>query len=319
MIARLRDGPMSNPRSDDFLRIGPKVRVLPIIHGAGDYAVQVRDELLARPYDCLAVPLPPSFQDLIEDAVLRLPLISAVVQQNADDVDGCSYVPIDPCQGVIAGLRTARGEHIAREFIDLETPHFEPNAGVFPDPYALKRVSPAGFAAALLPYIPRPEAEQHRERIAWMARRLHELEERYETILFVCSLLDWPWVREAYLAGTEPAEPGGFFTPTQSSLVDPRTLTFLLGELPFVTGLYERGRFELTPDDNLSVDGVKELVLETRDQMKSSLPRVAQRLTPQLLSLYFRYVRNLALIERRLTPDLYTLVVAAQQMAGDDF
>ena len=28
-------------------------------------------------------------------------------------------------------------------------------------------------------------------------------------------------------------------------------------------------------------------------------------MTPQLLSVYFRYVRNLSLIERRLTPDLY--------------
>src|SRR5262249_19923655 len=43
------------------------------------------------------------------------------------------------------------------------------------------------------------------------------------------------------------------------------------------------------------------------------------RLTPQLLSLYFRYVRNLTLMDRRLTPDLYTLVVAAKQTGGDDF
>src|SRR5262249_39966940 len=47
--------------------------------------------------------------------------------------------------------------------------------------------------------------------------------------------------------------------------------------------------------------------------------KVAQRITPQLLSVYFRYVRNLSLIERRLTPDLYTLIVAAKQTAGDDF
>src|SRR5690606_33416237 len=33
----------------------------------------------------------------------------------------------------------------------------------------------------------------------------------------------------------------------------------------------------------------------------------------------FQYVRNLSLIERRMTPDLYTLVTAAQQIAGDQF
>ena len=34
---------------------------------------------------------------------------------------------------------------------------------------------------------------------------------------------------------------------------------------------------------------------------------------------YLQYVRNLALMERRFTPDLYTLVLAAKQMAGDEF
>src|SRR5262249_52015999 len=101
--------------------------------------------------------------------------------------------------------------------------------------------------------------------------------------------------------------------------VDPRTLIFLLGELPYITGLYERGRRELTPDDNLSVDGIKELVLDARERLKRDHPRAAERVTPQLLSVLFRYIRNLSLLERRLTPDLYTLVTAAKQTAGDDF
>src|ERR1700757_3331891 len=96
------------PTADDFLRIGPRVRVLPIIHGSGDFAIRVREELLARPYDCVAVPLPPSFQDEVEAAVERLPAISAVLQRDAEG-DGFSYVPIDPCQGVIAALRMALG------------------------------------------------------------------------------------------------------------------------------------------------------------------------------------------------------------------
>src|SRR6187397_3233374 len=103
---------MSQPKrradADDFLTIGPKIRVLPIIHGSGDFAIRVREELLARPYDCVAVPLPPSFQDDVEEAVERLPAISAVLQLDGDDADetGFSFVPIDPCQGVIAALRT---------------------------------------------------------------------------------------------------------------------------------------------------------------------------------------------------------------------
>jgi hypothetical protein len=306
------------PTGNDFLAIGPRIRALPIIHGSGDFAIVVREELLARPYDCVAVPLPPSFQDEVEAAVERLPVISAVLRRD-EEGDGFSYVPIDPCQGVIAALRVAMGERIPRAFIDLETAHFEPRTAGFPDPYALKRVRPEAFAAAVLPMVPPPDPGQRTERIAWMASQLHALERRHRSVLFVCSLLDWPWVRDAYRRRLPAPEPEAVSAPVESYDIDPKTLLFILGELPYLTGLYERGRRELTPDDNLSVDGVKEMLLAARERLQRSLPRVAQRITPQLLSVYFRYVRNLSLIERRLTPDLYTLIVAAQQTAGDDF
>jgi hypothetical protein len=312
--------------SDDFLRIGPNIRVLPIIHGSGDFAIRVREELLSRPYDCVAVPLPPSFQEDVEAAIEMLPTISVVAQLDVDDDEteeedsgvGFSYVPIDPCQGVIAAIRLAMGERMARAFIDMETPRFEASTTVFPDAYALKKVRPEAFAAAVLPVLAPPKPGQHQQRIAWMAARLRDLESRHRSILLVCSLADWPWIRDAYQRPVEVEEPTAFFAPVQTFGVDPKTLVFLLGELPFVTALYERGRRELTDDDNLSVDGVKELVLHARDRLRERLPKVADRVTPQLLSIYFRYVRNLCLIERRLTPDLYTLVLAAQQTAGDD-
>jgi hypothetical protein len=312
------------PDADQFLTIGSRIRVMPVIHGSGDFAIQVREELLSRPYDCLAVPLPPSFQEDVEDAVERLPAISIVVQRDADTADSShelsfSYVPIDPCQPVIAAVRTALGERIERRFIDLETPRFLALTGAFPDAYALKRVSAARFAAALLPVIPRPPHKQVAHRVAWMGEQLRELESRYSLVLLVCSVLEWPWIRDAYQKREAPAEPEAFFSPIVTCGVDPRTLVFVLGELPYITGLYERGRRELTPDDNLSVDGIKEMVLEARERLKESHPQLAQRITPHLLSVLFRYVRNLSLLDRRLTPDLYTLVTAAKQTAGDDF
>jgi hypothetical protein len=327
---------MSKPpmTSDDFLTIGPRIRVMPVIHGSGDFAIQVREELLKRPYDCVAVPLPPSFQEEVEEAVRQLPAVSVVVQVDAEtdeaeftseeDPDaesglGFSYVPIDPCQGVIAALRTAMGERMAREFIDMETPRFVSVTGTFPDPYALKRVSPDRFAAAILAAIPPPPPGQVADRIRWMAARLRELEAKHRLILLVCSILDWPWIRDAYRHRLAPSEPQSFFSPIQTFPVDPRTLVFALGELPYITGLYERGRRELTPDDNLSVDGVKEMVLDARERLRAKHPKVAARITPQVLSVFFRYVRNLSLVDRRLTPDLYTLIVAAKQTAGDDF
>src|SRR5262249_9871663 len=249
---------MSAPRAtaDDFLTISPRIRVMPIIHGSGDFAIQVREELLSRPYDCLAVPLPPSFQEQVESAIEELPRISVVVQLDAESTDsaptesesGFSYVPIDPCQGVIAALRTARGERMGREFIDMETPRFVPVTGSFPDPYALKRVKPDQFAAAVLAAVPPPLPGQNTERVRWMAARLREIEATHHLTLLVCSIIDWPWIRDAYRRSLEPSVPEPFFTPVLTYAVDPRTLIFVLGELPYITNLYERGRSELTPD-----------------------------------------------------------------------
>ena len=321
----------------DFLKISPQITVIPVIHGSGDCAIEVRRVMLERQFDCLAVPLPPSFQHDVERAIEHLPGITLVTQAEPydysasdwspdQDPDGevntpnaVSYVPIDPCQPVIAALRIAMQEQIPRAFIDLETAVFEPRSAGLPDPYALKTVPLEQFAAAVLPAIGRPPAGQATDRVVTMAARLRELEERYKSILLVVSILDWPWIKDAYFSNVVPTRDDDAVEPTVIQAVDPKTLLFVLGELPFLTGLYERARGQLDDDENLSIDGVKELLLVARERYRSELKNRGRRLTPQLFSQYLKYVRNLSLIERRMTPDLYTLATAAQQFAGDQF
>ena len=324
----------------DVLHISPKVTLLPIIHGSGDFAIEVRRVMLSRRYDCLAVPLPPSFQRDVERAIEFLPGISAVTQAEprqftetdwspeSDRADEempenervLSYVPVDPCQGVIAALRIAIGERIPRAFIDLETAEFEEPAGaVLPDPYAVRTVSADRFAAAVLPALPALPPGQPSDRVCVMARNLRRLEQRYQTILALCSITDWPWIREAYSNEAEPAVADESVDETALYGVEENTLLFFLGELPWITGSYEQARRNLDEDDNLSVDGIKEMLLAARKRYRDELKSRARTITPKMLAVYCQYVRNLALIERRMTPDLYTLVTAAQQIAGDRF
>ncbi len=328
----------------DVLSFSPRITCLPVIHGSGDFALAVRRLMLEQTFDCVAVPLPPSFQADVERGIELLPSPTIVTQpetpefqtdwspENDDaegdtDLEGAdeneepthSFVPIDPCQPVIAALRAAASEHIARAFIDLETSHFVPNTAVLPDAFALKKVAPQQFVTAVLPAIERPREKQVKGRIVHMAAQLRRLEERYKSILFVCSILDWPWIREAYLerqdpiADDEPTEETSLYQPEH------RTLLFLLSELPFITGLYERARAELEDDENLSIDGVKELLLTARQDYQTDLKRRARKITPHLLRQCLKYIRNLTLFERRFTPDLYTIVTAAKQTAGDQY
>ena len=93
----------------------------------------------------------------------------------------------------------------------------------------------------------------------------------------------------------------------------------MFGELPFITSLYERARSELEEDADLQVDGVKELLIAARDAYREDLGNRARLITPLLLSKCLQYIRNLSLIHRRMTPDLITIVTAAQQILGDQF
>jgi hypothetical protein len=315
-----------------FLALSPRISVVPVIHGSGDCTVELRRVVLEQKFDCVAVPLPPSFQDDVERAIEHLPAVTMVTQREGASIDWSastgdsdeseptwSYVPIDPCQPVIAALRLAMEERIPRAFIDLETAVFQPVTDGLPDPYALKQLPLDKFAAAVLSALDRPPVGQPTERVVVMARRLRELEARHASILLVCSFLDWPWIKDAYFSGTRPSFDDDAVAETEIYGVDPRTLLFVLGELPFITGRYELARSTLDDDENLSIDGVKELLLATRARYRANLKNRGRKLTPHLFATYLKYVRNLSLIERRMTPDLYTLVTAAQQIAGDQF
>lgn len=318
--------PSRDVTQEQVFRLSPRIRILPILHGSGDVAQEVRETVIGTRVDCLAIPLPPSLETCLEQAVDRLPEINLVVIPEPDSDQGptASVVPVDPCQAVIMGVRVAITEKIARAYIDREVTTFEPAPFAAPDPFALKEVSLPAFAGALVPSLRPPAAgSQQERRIRWMAFQLHQLELEYDSILCLCHVADWPWLRMAYRERQPYTHPEPVSGYAEAFPVDPSTLYFALAELPYVTELYERRRAELRSDRDLSVDAIKELLLETRARWqrkrKPDRESICDWVTPQLLQVYLQYVRNHALLDGRLTPDLYTLVMAAKQTAGDDF
>lgn len=315
-----------SPQDHAVFRLSPRLYVVPIRHGSADVARAVRDLSLAQRFDCVSLPLPASVEEPVEEGIRRLPVVSVVVmpEPDRDERPACSYIPLDPCQPVIATIRMAMEEGIDRAYIDRDVTAYEPTEYPAPDPYALKSVSLAAFSGATLPFLPYPKPQSQRwSRLKWMAFKLHELELDYRSILCVCSVEDWPWLRDAYQHRWPYERPESLEGRPALHPVEPRTLYFLLCELPFLTELFERRRAEARSDVHLSVDGIKELLLETRLRWLATRPAHLQQesnwVTPQLLQMYLQYVRNLALGEHRLTPDLYTLALAAKQFAGDEF
>ncbi len=308
------------------LHLSERTTILPIVHGSGDSARVVEQWLLANPVDLLAVPLPPSFGPLVRYATAELPRPSIVLQRPQHELIGMhsenipwSYVPIDPCQPVIAGIRFALGEHIPVEFIDLETDLYRPYTIPMPDPYALKEVAPARFAAAVLTELPRPRHLRTQQEICWMGEQLRRLERQHDRILFLCSVQHWPWIREAYFEPLPNDVESELVAEPEMYEIDHRCYQFLFQELPFVAALYERARAVLASNENLSIDGIKKLLIYARSRYRSRHGKRARQITPMMLSQCLKYMRNLSLIQRRMSPDLYTIAIACKQILGDQF
>jgi len=318
--------------------VGSWLTLIPVVHGSAAYAIALRQELLSRPFDALAVPLPESFEQEVLRGVDRLPALSAVVRLSAPEEDSESmarrgtYVPIDPCQGVIAAIRLALGERKAIEWIDSEGDEIQNHSPVFADCYAIRHTTLERFCSAMLPAIPPPSSGlgsgQLVQRIEAMASRLIAMRTKYRWITALCPLEAWPWLREAISKKLEtPADRSqetleqseeSFYAPELYG-VDPRSYLFLLGELPFITGLVERARQEFQEDDQIVAEGLKELFVAARSSYRQELGNRARQIPPLLISQCLKYVRNQTLLDRRMTPSFYTLAKSAQQMMGDTY
>ena len=68
-----------------------------------------------------------------------------------------------------------------------------------------------------------------------------------------------------------------------------------------------------------AIDGVKEIILRARELYLEKKKVRYHNLTIPSFQVFLQYVRNLTLMESRLTPDLFTMVTAAKQIGGDLF
>ena len=304
-----------------ILDLSDRLSVLPILHANGDFALEVRRHLTVLQPDCIALPLPPSFVESVEEGVEALPHISVAIQREITLEGAYNYVPIDPCQGVIAAVRTGMDMGIDRAYIDLEVDSYEESELLLPDPYALKEIPLERFVAAMVPALTAPkDGGQRLARIRRMAYELHLLELEYERVVLVCSVADWPWVRQAFADRADYAQHERSITLPVCRPVAADCLYFALGELPHITHQYEHRRAEMVADETLSIDGIKALLIDARDRwLVESEQGTDRRMGPQQMGLLLKYVRNLTLMESRLTPDLYNLALAAKQVGGDDF
>lgn len=301
------------------LQLGKHIHCIPIIHGRAVFAQQVRRKFLEERYQCVAVELPPSLGPAVLEAVASLPLVTAVVYPETSG-EYC-YIPVEPGEGIIEALRLAKEERTLIEYVDMEVENFPVVKPVLPDEYAIVHVGLEKYYQSVLPVLLPPEPgsiQDLRER--WMAARLKQLDKRFGKILFVCGLAHLEGIRR-HLASPKTRlwkidRPD---YETRIYAVHPDSIYLLMGEIPYLTFLYEKSRYTMNIDTYDKTDGIKELLLETRREFCRDFPEEEDRLSPAAMQVLLKYLRNLCLIQGSLTPAMYDMVVAAQGIGGGGF
>lgn len=310
------------------------MEAVPLIHGRMPFAIAVRERMLSTRHAALLVELPPSLKEHVLEGVRRLPVVHAVVYREArgdwtpeqETTRRVWYVPIDPCDGIIESLRIAERERTPIHFVDAEIEQFSGRTHVMPDPHAVLTLGVEGFYHASLETLRASHRKTQEDdlREHHMAARVSELALRDpgRPMLFLCGMAHWERIHRHLQRRTGRAHPPAGPTPENVELVklEEGSLQAILGETPFATHAYERHRSSLELESHDQIHALKELLFAARERYERlQKGPTLERASPVALKTLLDYTRKLTLHRHRLTPDLYTLVVAAKGVVGNDF
>ncbi len=284
---------------------------LPVIHGRLEFAAAVREKIVSLAPEAIAVEYPPTLKEKILRGVRRLPLLSVVSYREKDGSQ--VYLLIEPVEPLVEAIRTAEELGIKVYFVDLDIEGYQGREEKFPDTYAISRIGYENYInEALKIDYPKDPLDEHRERT--IAFHLKGLAGKYRRVVFVGGLAHVSAIN-TYLSQDLPQP----FTRKKREGVALFHLDILssrevLSEIGFFQGVYEKKRGTTFSFDRLAL-----FDLLLREAIESYEQKNRDEISPRALKILKQFVRNYALIEGRLAPDFYQLLVAARGVANDDF
>jgi hypothetical protein len=315
------------------IALTPRITAFPIRHGKAPFAMAARRLMWEGKWDALAIALPASLRDEALAAVEHLPAVRALVIR----VDGEAkcFLPCDPCDAYIEAMRQALQRRLPIAFLEddslLEAPLRQP----LPDAYLMPAIGAERYSALadrVLAGLPPDERLPRRARAA--AAALRALEARHARILLLCDFPLLGALRDSMRAESidsllEEAERAasprnardtrsGPDVSVRAYPVKPDLVYFAFGEIPFYAAEMEKERRDplAAPLDYL--DLIKTLFSATRRRFLSD-PAEAAGVSVKKIQTALVYLRNLAVQQGRLTPDLSDLVEAAKGVFGNAF
>jgi hypothetical protein len=332
------------------IALSPRVHAFPIRHGKAPFAMAVRRLLWEGKWDALAIALPASLRDDALEGIEALPAVRALVVRIEGEAK--CYLPFDPCDAYVEGLRQARQRRLPVHFIEddalLEAPLRQP----LPDAYLMQGIGAERYLEIARRLLAEAEPDPRSgRRASAAAAALRRLEKRHERILLLCDFPLLIALQEVFRDGsieailTEAAgvpaaggpdadgresrdsrdtlgrgagDPEAARPDIRAYPIEPGHLYFALGELPFYAAEMERERQDplAAPLDYL--DLVKKIFSSTRARLLDE-PGEASAISVKKIQTALIYLRNLSVQQGRLTPYLADLVEAAKGVFGNAF
>lgn len=294
-----------------------KLFFLPVAPGRMEFALEVRKRLLEQMPDVVAVELPVTLGELLLRAVKRLPEISILVHEDENSTGRGVYLPIEPADPFIEAVRT--GIQIGAEIVFLEPdvierPHLDE---VYPDSYAIHRTSYERYLhawnAAAGERSVSPMVRELARGVAW---KLQGANPEARTAVVLSLALFHP----VLAALPEPCdEPTDAIRREGLHLANahPDCLAEILNESPFLHTQYERVRQE--PISDMQLDRLKAQYALLNEAGEVYERETGETVQPWQQRILARFSRNLAMMNRQLTPSLFDLAMGARSTIDDDF
>ncbi|MFX1502317.1 MAG: hypothetical protein ACFFDH_15260, partial [Promethearchaeota archaeon] len=116
------------------------IYVIPTFHSRIEFAKLVQTALFKVFPDVIAVELPNNVQDEVIEATERLPYLSLIAYADTLNPKKMNFIPIDPGDSIIEGIRIGLEHSIPIQFIDLSVSEYLPPSFKLPDDFAISQI-----------------------------------------------------------------------------------------------------------------------------------------------------------------------------------
>lgn len=304
------------------MKLLPGITLAPILHGRAAFSTYIRELCNKEKYDCIAVDLPEPFKEEVCDAVNELPYISATTATSkTESGPPLYYIPTDPCDATIEGIRQAQQKRIPCHFIGYPELYRPKPLPPLPDEYAIKTMGFNEYSTLCIHALSKLKHDAEINRTSqYIAYKLHELRIYYKNILAIVHfrhiIQTIHHIKQERTYNLSFPQMRNYTVETYT--INPDHLYFAIGELPFITGLFEKERHDLFAEQIDITDTIKDLFCKTRNEYFDNTEDIME-LSPVRIQNALTFLRNLTVMEKRLVPSLFDIVTAAKGIGGNAF